>query len=369
MSIVPAIRIDPSSALPLASQISEQLRWLIEAGALSEGDELPPAVDLAQEVGVNFHTIRAAYQRLSELSLVSMGRGRRTTVQAVDRQHHRWTESSVPTYSIGVLIPEFVEHYSRLIVGIESEAAQQPTLVYIANAHESSSRARTYLDRFLARGVDGIIIAAALLDPDSDLPTGGPPIVFIDSPGARGPSIEFDLEESQQVATRHLIEHGHEHIGYVTAPLHLANVAPKLAGHKRALSEAGMSYDPTFTAQADDFKPRSGAAAALELLEGASPPTAITTSSDGLAFGLYAAARQLGMSIPDDVAVTSNDNTQTAELVHPGLTTTTLPLEEAGRLAVNQLQALRAGNQTSDTITLGIDLVLRESCGAHEPRS
>lgn len=358
------LRVDPESPLPLAAQISQQLRWLIESGALPEGEELPSAVDLAEKLEVNFHTVRAAYQRLSELSLVSMGRGRRTTVQALNRKHHRWAESSLPSYSIGVLIPEFVEHYSQLIKGIEAEAVQVPTLVYIANAHEDPASALTYTDRFLAKGVDGIIIAAALLDPD-DLPTSGPPIVFIDSPGAPAPSIEFDLGKSQYLATHHLIEHGHTQIGYITPPTHLTNVQPKLGGHQQALEEAGLGYDPTLTAQASTFATADGTTAALHLLDRPQPPTAITTTSDGLAFGVYAAARQLGMAIPDDVAVTSNDNTATADLVHPRLTTTTLPLQQAGHLAVQQLQRLRSGTSPPERVTLDIHLITRQSCGPH----
>ena len=358
------LRVDHESALPLAAQISQQLRWLIESGALSEGDELPSAVDLAEALEVNFHTVRAAYQRLNELSLVSMGRGRRTTVQALDRKHHKWGESSLPTYSIGVLIPEFVEHYSQLITGIEAEAAQKPTLVYIANAHESPATALTYTDRFLAKGVDGIIIAAALLDPAA-LPSTRTPVVFIDSPGAPAPSIEFDLEKSQHLATRHLIEHGHTRIGYVTPPTQLANVEPKLRGHQQALDEAGLEYDPTLTAQTRTFATADGTTAALELLDRPQPPTAITTASDRLAFGVYVAARHLGIAVPDDVAVTSNDNTPTADLIHPGLTTTTLPLQEAGRLAVQQLQQLRAGANPPRQLTLDIELITRQSCGPH----
>lgn len=361
------LRIDPSSSLPLASQISEQLRWLIHSGVLSPGDELPSTVDLAQQLGVNFHTVRAAYQQLSDQAIVSMGRGRRTKVVALDRKNHPWAESRVPTHSIGVLIPEFVQQYSRLIVGIESEAALQPTLVYVANAHESSSRALTYLDRFLAKGVDGVIIAAALLDPDADLPFGGPPVVFIDSPGASAPSIEFELEKAQHMATHHLIEHGHERIGFITPSTSLANIAPKLEGHKKALTEAGLEYDSGLTVEVDDFTTASGTEAALELFDSVRPPTAVTAASDGLAFGVYKAARRQGMSIPNDVAVTSNDNTETAELIDPPLTSTTLPLQEAGRIAVRQIQELRRGNGDPNTIVLDVDLVVRQSCGHPDP--
>ena len=330
---------------------------------MAPGDELPPARDLAEELGINFHTVRSAYQQLDSEGLISLGRGRRARVVAVDRSRHRWKASSVPSYSIAVLIPEFVQLYSRVLAGIEAEAALQPALVYVANAHESRITGRAYLDRFLARGVDGVIVAAPLLNPDEDIPESGPPIAFIDFPGAPGISIEFDLERSQYLATRHLIEHGHDRIGFVAPPVNWPNIVPKLAGHVRALEEAGIEYDGRLTAELEDFSADIAEEAATSLLGGSDPPTAITTSSDQLAMGVYRAARKAGYAIPSDLAVTSNDNADFAELIHPALTTVTLPFYEAGRIAARHLAASKQHKAEPHREILDVELVVRASCG------
>jgi DNA-binding LacI/PurR family transcriptional regulator len=358
------LHVEQSSNLPLSGQISEQLAWLIIGGVLVEGDELPPVQELADELGINLHTVRAGYQQLESQGLVSLGRGRRARVLSYDRAGQFEFASGVPSYAIGVIIPEFIQAYAPLLAGIEAEAAKQPALIFVSNAHEDSTIALDILDRLIARGVDGIVVAAALFEPDVAIPSRSlMPVVFIDSPGAAGTSIEFDLEGSQYQATRHLLEHGHRKIGYITPPTTLANVAPKLAGHRRALSEAGIDPDDPPVVEVQDFSIASGRNAALELLHLSQPPTAITAASDLLAVGVYRAAREAGLQIPEDLAVTSNDNSELSAVVDPGLTTVTLPLREAGELAVQSIMAIQDGTPNPTHTVLDVALVVRESCG------
>ncbi len=357
------ILVDHNSNMPLAGQISQQLTRLIVGGTLQEGDELPAIQELADELGVNLHTVRAGYQRLESQGLVSLGRGRRARVLTYDRT--RWLDSSsqIPSHAIGVIIPEFIQAYAPFLAAIEAEAAQESALVFVANAHDDRKTADFVLDRLLAQGVDGIVVVADLLESDLDLPDSRPPIVYVDAPGSPGTSIEFDLEHSQYLATSHLLQHGHNRIGYITPPIHLANVAPKLAGHSRALEEADIDPASQPITEVADFQIPSGRTAARELLEGEDSPTAITATSDELAVGTYQAARELGMRIPNDLAITSNDNSELSAIIDPGLTTVTLPLRQAGKLAVQSIRNFQNGTPGPERVTLNVELVIRNSCG------
>lgn len=364
------LQVDVKASLPIASQIKEQLQWLIVNGNLGEGDQLPPAQVLADELGVNLHTVRAAYQQLEGLSLVSLGRGRRAKILAYDRSARLAASSTIRSNTIGVIIPEFIRFYAPLLTAIESAATRLPALIFVANAHDNAAAAQTLVDRMIARGVDGIVIAAAvLLEPDAIMPRlDQTPTVFIDAPGAPGISIEFDLEKSQYLATSHLIEHGHRRIGFITPPHHLSNVAPKLAGHNRAFQEAGIEPEDELIVTADNFQIAAGQRGAAGLLEQADPPTAITATSDALAVGVYQAARTLGLQIPHDLAVTSNDDSELSTIVTPALTTVTLPLEQAGTLAVEAIHRIRDdGDAEPSQTTLDVELVIRQSCGCEQP--
>ncbi len=74
------VRLEPTSGVPLGVQIARQLRLAVAAGRLRPGDQLPPARDLAAELGVNFHTVRTAYGALAAEGLLTMGQGRGTFV-------------------------------------------------------------------------------------------------------------------------------------------------------------------------------------------------------------------------------------------------------------------------------------------------
>lgn len=364
-----SIEVHSDSPLPLASQISEQLRWLIANGTLRPGDELPGTEELADLIGVNVHTVRAGYQQLASDGLISIGRGRRAQVFSLDRVRLAAKASLVRTHSVGVIVPEFRQPYARLVEGIEAEASDQKAMVFVANAHESSERALDCLGRFWAKGVDGIVVAAALINASHEVPSEGPPIVYIDSPGAPGVSVEFDLMNSQYLATKHLIDHGHQQIGFVSPAHDLANIRPKVSGHRKALHEANLPENEILTVVTDDFSVASGVEAGLRLLRLSDSPSAITTSADSLAAGIYRAAHQLGVRVPQDVAISSNDDSELADLLVPPLTTVTLPLETAGRLAVLRIRELERGDNPKVTTVLPVELVVRESCGCtgHSP--
>jgi GntR family transcriptional regulator len=74
------LRIDPTSGVPLGRQIVRQIRLAVAAGRVAPGERLPTARDLAAELGVNFHTVRAAYAELAKDGLLDVGQGRGTFV-------------------------------------------------------------------------------------------------------------------------------------------------------------------------------------------------------------------------------------------------------------------------------------------------
>ncbi len=357
--------MDPTAATPLATQLAQQLAWLIGSGQLAENDELPPVRQLADQLGINLHTVRAAYHQLSSDGLLSIRRGRRARVLKYDRTKARASAADIPSFSIGVIIPEFAPFYAPMLRGIEAAAADRPAMVFICNAHDDQKTALSYLDRLVARQVDGVIVAAALLEPDVALPPAGRPgVVFVDSPGSPGPSVEFDLEGSQFAAVRHLIEHSHQRIGYLTPPLRIPSVAPKHVGYQKALESASLRLDPELVIVVPDFEIRSGEAGANRLLDLADPPTAIAAASDGLALGAFHAITSRELRIPQDIALVGNDNIDMAAIIRPALTTVSLPTAEAGRLAVTMLEEIVDGVQPDPSrVLLQTELMVRESCG------
>ncbi|MEJ2413486.1 MAG: GntR family transcriptional regulator, partial [Anaerolineales bacterium] len=104
-TILDHLQLDHDSGVPLITQLTEQLTWLIASGELLEGDTLPPMRQLALELGVHMHTVRLAYQRLEGEGLVSVRPRLGTRVLAYDPVSVADRGADSPSYLLGVILP------------------------------------------------------------------------------------------------------------------------------------------------------------------------------------------------------------------------------------------------------------------------
>ena len=358
------LRVDSQSPIPLVAQLSSQVAWLIARGEVSEGEQLPPIRDLAKVLGINFNTVRAAYKQLEADGLVVTQRGRGTSVLSYQRERNLASKASTRSFTIGVIIPTHLEFYAPFLNALDS-ASTDPSLLFICVAHQDPARGLSYLDQLVAKNVDGIIVAGAMVPDEIEAGINGhPPIVFADFPGAPGPSVLFDHEQGSALATAHMLEHGHRRIGFIAPPRELPSAAPKYAGYERALAQARVARRAELIEIAPDFAVESGHRGALRLLDRDDPPTAIVAASDSLAIGTIRAARELGISIPEELALVGNDNIASAGDTAPPLTTIMAPAAELGSRSIGMLEQLIAGQPLEHTsITLDTRLVVRQSCG------
>lgn len=164
-------------------------------------------------------------------------------------------------------------------------------------------------------------------------------------------------------ATQHLIDLGHRRIGFVRGTPGSVPATERLQGYLSALSMNELPHDPRLVA-GGQFSHVGGLRAGLELLSLPAEvrPTAIFAACDDAALGVFEAARQLGLSVPQDLSVVGFDDTLIAGLSTPGLTTVRQPLEDMGSAAVRSLVDRRSGRATTTgPIRLATHLVLRGS--------
>ena len=104
----------------------------------------------------------------------------------------------------------------------------------------------------------------------------------------------------------------------------------------------------------------------LELLRCAEPPTAIISGSDEQAYGIYKAAREVGLRIPDDLSVVGFDDVDLCEWVSPQLTTVRQPLIEMAREATRMVARPRPRSVAARTrrVELATSVIVRESTAA-----
>ncbi len=242
--------------------------------------------------------------------------------------------------------------------------------------------------------VDGVVVATARPAGHGDqqhalratarqeLSRCGLPIVALldNSPDPAIPAIRIDDAEGAYLATRHLLQLGHRRIGHVSygtlppAPDEIAASADRFKGHVRALAEQGLAPHPArLFGNASGMD--GGLAAARHWYEQPAPrPTAVFVATDRAAIGLIRGFHELGVQVPEDVAIVGFDGVQAGQFSIPALTTIEHPRSELGRIGVDTL--LDAIEEPADrrTAALGervlpVRLVVRESCGASQLRA
>jgi DNA-binding LacI/PurR family transcriptional regulator len=155
-----------------------------------------------------------------------------------------------------------------------------------------------------------------------------------------------------RAAARHLAELGHRRIAMISGPEDQLCCCARLDGYRSALQAAGLPIDPEIIVHAGLTR-EDGCAAARSLLALPERPTAIFAANDLQALGVYQAAREAGLRIPDDLSVVGFDDLPVAAWVDPPLTTVHQPLTEMAVAATELALTLGRGEQAPQ---LGLEI-------------
>ncbi len=176
-----------------------------------------------------------------------------------------------------------------------------------------------------------------------------------------GSSVRYSNEKTVYQMTQMLISNGHKEFGVINGLKGSEPAALRFKGFQRALDEAGIELKPE-NIVCGNWKYREGKEAAGKLLSKKNFPTAIVAMNDDMAVGVYDAARELGLKIPDDISVTGFDNGDIVQYVTPRITTVERPLQEMGYRSMELLLESIHGTSVGDVnITLPCALIEGES--------
>src|SRR5690606_2058995 len=223
----------------------------------------------------------------------------------------------------------------------------------------------TYRDLIRTRKADGLVISSPMVS-DAEvrlLHDEGTPVVLQGASTMEGvASIDVDNEQGAYDAVRHLIELGHRRIGHISnAPFSYAASCERLNGYRKALAEAGIPFDRALVREGN-FTAESGYEPMYALRDLEDRPTAVFIGGDEVALGALDAARQRGITAPDDLSVIGFDNLPVGRYLQPPLTTVHLPAFDLGREAGNMILALvRSEHLPRLKVSLPTRLILRGS--------
>jgi DNA-binding LacI/PurR family transcriptional regulator len=274
---------------------------------------------------------------------------------------------------IGLLLPELTNPvFPAFAEALESRASQHGYSTVLCNTRAASLREEEYVRVLLARGVAGMVFVSPE-STDTHAPHGhyrrlredGVRMVFVNGgmPTLDVPDVCVDEQVAGYLATRHLVELGHQRVGFVSGPAQSVPTRLKRAGWQAALEEAGLRADAELVAHAN-YGAAGGAAAAGQLLNEARP-TALVCASDVMAFGALSEARRRGLPVPGELSVIGFDDTPMAEYAAPPLTTLAQPIVEMANAAVDgliaELEAAHPNGVSAHSRVFRPRLVIRES--------
>ncbi len=170
-----------------------------------------------------------------------------------------------------------------------------------------------------------------------------------------------------RTATEHLVRTGCNRIALINGQEGIDASRDRLRGYRQVLASADIHYDPDLI-YPGNWEPSAGYEGTMKLMSLENPPDGIFCANDMMALGCYDALKELGLRIPEDVAVVGFDDREIAQFMRPPLTTLVLPHYEMGALAAEMLLDVAGGLSVGlDQIKVECPLVVRSSTGSISP--
>jgi LacI family transcriptional regulator len=314
--------------------------------------------DVAREANVSMATVSRVVNGNPNVKPVT----RKKVLEVIERLGYRPNAvarglASKKTTTVGVIIPDISNiFFAELARGIEDIATMYKYNIILSNSDQNKEKELHLLNTMLGKQVDGIVFMGGNITADhvEEFEKSPVPIVLAGSieETEKIPSVNIDYEAAVFDSVTEFIEKGHKNIAFVVGPLHEPkNTEKKLKGYRRALQEAGITYNEDLVFEGD-YTYDSGIEAFDKLVELSEKPTAILVGSDEMALGVVHGAEDKGYQIPKDFEVITSDNTRLSLMVRPQLTTVVQPLYDIGAVAMRLLTKLMNKEKVSEQIVV-----------------
>ncbi|MEV7968494.1 LacI family DNA-binding transcriptional regulator [Sphaerisporangium sp. NPDC088356] len=318
---------------------------------------------IASLAGVSAPTVSRVINGHSGVALST-----RQRVEAVLREHGYRRRESSSSFPIIELVFHALESLWALeiIRGVEQVARDRGLVVVLTEMQGRLTPGKAWTEQVLARRPTGVIAVFSELtvQQQSQLATRSIPLVVLDPTGEplhETPSVGATNWSGGMAATRHLLDLGHRRIAMLSGPPQWPCCRARLDGYRAAMDAAGVPVDPGLV-RVSTLYVEGGLRDGAELLRLPHRPTAVFTANDLQAFGVYEAARQAGLRIPDDLSVVGFDDLPFTRWAGPPMTTVRQPLVQMGATAAELVLALADGEEPAQRrVELSTTLVVRQS--------
>ena len=340
--------------------------------------------DIAKRLNVSTTTV---WRAINDRPRVSP-KTRKRVIDEVERVGYRpslvaQTLSWGRTHTIGVVVPTIGNSvHAALVRAAEQAAFSRDYSMVLCDTDFNIEREQKHLDLLIRRRVEGVLLVpfakveATGRSHLERLKKAGVTVVCMQQclPDAPVPQVAPENFGAASAMSKHLIALGHKRIAFMHGglPSWYVSMNERLEGYQAALREAGLPVDRNLIVEVGSFEsilPDGDGTFNVDrvnsLLKQKDRPTAIFAPVDVLAIKIMKAAQDLGLRVPEDVAVVGFDNIQMSAYTDPPLTTVRHPAAEVGRQAAEMLfkQLSGGGSEVPVIERVPCELVIRRSCG------
>ncbi|GGP10267.1 LacI family transcriptional regulator [Nonomuraea glycinis] len=300
---------------------------------------LPVMADVAKEAGVSHQTVsrvlndhpnvRADTRARVEEAISRLGYRRNLVARALVTKRSRML--GVVSFDTTLYGP------ASTIYGIEQAARTAGYFVSIVSLKSlDATSVRAAIDYLTEQGVDGVVVVAPQRSAGralESLPSGTPAVAVEGTHRADVSVVCIDQFEGARLATRHLLDLGHETVWHVSGPPDWLETEGRLAGWRTTLEAAGRPVPPPLPG---DWSPRTGYEAGRRLAA-MDEVTAVFAANDQMALGVLRALSEEGVKVPDRMSVVGFDDIPESEFFSPPLTTVRQDFDAVGRRCIEAL--------------------------------
>lgn len=329
----------------------------------------PSVTDVAKAAGVSVGTVSNVLNRPDSVSertrsKVEAAIGELNFVRNASARQLRSGEIS----TVGVVVLDIANpFFTEMARGIEDRLAQDDHTLMLCSSDEDPKREARFLRLFAEHGVRGVIATPSQGSLDALLKLRERNIepVLLDhtSPAADLASVAVDDVRGASLAVEHLLDAGHTHLAFLNGPLNLRQCVDRRDGVLQTLQARGLDpAEALVEIPLEALNADAGEAGVHQLLaRSGRRPTAMFCANDFAALGALRALRELGLAVPDDMAVVGYDDVMFAGMLATPLTSVRQPMHALGWTAADILLTRSADDATARQVEFEPELVVRAS--------
>ncbi|CAH0538954.1 substrate-binding domain-containing protein [Vibrio marisflavi] len=295
--------------------------------------------DVAREAGVSVATTSRVINKTSYASEAAT----QAVEKAMKKLGYRPNANaralvSKSSNAIGVLVGDVsAPFFGSMVKAIDSIASQKEQQLLIGSGYHDPIKERNAINLLINSRCESLVVHSKGLS-DSELTALAeevPGMVIINRvvPQIANRCIALDNYKGSFIATEHLIQNGHQHIGYICSSHGIEDADDRKQGYLDALKHYGITPQEEYIEYGEPDE-SGGELSTVNLLAKNIPITAIATYNDDMAAGCLALLQENGIKIPQDMSVIGYDDGHIARFIYPRLTTIRYPIQVMANAAV-----------------------------------